>query len=434
MSPIDTRNPLSLGIYYALINAGNNITVSAVGIDDVSSAEPEGTVLAFTRAFEFLESYEVYGIAPLTHSEQVIQIADSHVTDMSAPEGKKERVLISSPLVPTRRNDLIASSGEGASWGSVLNLVDTGDAGLEDAVNGIGIDATLPIPAVLDNNFEPVLSVEISGEQRHYSIASISGSTVTVRLAGMPNTDGYYSTSPIAANFTDATYSVYLRGSKLTVPGSDTLLDKNALATTVRDKAKQYNNKRQLRLFPDTVQSVINGVEQSIPMYYYASAIAGQTAGLTAETPFSRLSMDGFTNVSAYDMTDNQLNIVSAGNSVIEVESPGLAPSIRIQATTAPDTIETREYSITKAVDTFAKTLRVALKNRVGSFNITQTYIDDTTTVVDVICTGAVEQGLLENAVITLLEQDELQPDTLKVEVNVDVLYPANYIKVTILV
>ncbi len=434
MSPIDTRNPLSLGIYYALLNAGSNITVSAIGVDDVSSAEPEGTALAYIRAFEFLESYEVYGIAPLSHSEQVIQIANNHVTSMSAPEGKKERVLISSPTVPTRRNDLIASSGESAAWGSVLNLVDTGDVGLEDAVNGIGLDPTLPIPAVLDNNFEPVLSVEISGEQREYSIASISGSTVTVRLSGMPNADGYYSTSPIAGNFTDATYSVFLRGSKLTVPGSDTLIDKNALATTVRDRAKQYNNKRQIRLFPDTVQSVINGVEQSIPAYYFASAISGKTAGLSPETPLSRRSMDGFTNVSAYDLTDNQLNIISAGNAVVEVESPGLAPSIRIQASTAPDAIETREYSITKAVDAFAKTLRVALKNRVGSFNITQTYVDDTTTIVDVICQGAVEQGLLENAVITLLEQDETQPDTLKVEVDVDVLYPANYIKVTILV
>ena len=218
------------------------------------------------------------------------------------------------------------------------------------------------------------------------------------------------------------------------MPGSSTLLDKNALASTVRDKAKQYANSRQLRLFPETVQSVINGVEQSIPMFYFASAIAGRTAGLTAETPFSRRSMDGFTNVSDYGLTDNQLNVISAGNSVVEVESAGLAPSIRIQSTTAPDAIETREYSIVKAVDSFAKTLRAALKDRVGSFNITQTYVDDTTTIVDVICQGSVERGLLQNAVINAIGQDDSQPDTLRVEVAVDVLYPANYIKVTILV
>ena len=417
-----------------MLNAGANITISAIGVDDVSSSEPEGTALAYQRAFEFLEAYEVYALAPLTHSEQVIQIGNTHVTDMSAPTGKKERVLISAPSVPTRRNDVVATSGENASYGNVLNLVDTNDAGLEDAVSSIGIDPTLPIPVALDDGSEPVLSVEISGEQRNYSIASISGSTVTVRLNGMANEDGYYSISPIAASFTDATFSVFLRGSKLTVPGSSTLIDKNALATTVRDKAKQYNNRRQLRLFPEAVQSVINGVEQSIPMYYFASGISGRTAGLTAETPFSRRSMDGFTNVSDYGLTDNQLNIISAGNAVIEVESTGLAPSIRIQSTTAPDAIETREYSIVKAVDSFAKTLRTALKDRVGSFNITQTYVDDTTLIVDVICQGAVEQGLLESAVINAIEQDETQPDTLRVEVSVDVLYPANYIKVTILV
>ena len=144
--------------------------------------------------------------------------------------------------------------------------------------------------------------------------------------------------------------------------------------------------------------------------------------------------MDGFTNVADYGLTNNQLNIISAGNAVIEVESEGLAPSIRIQSTTSPSALETREYSIIKAVDTFAKTLRGALKDRVGSFNITQTYVDDTTTIVDVICQGSVDQGLLENAVISAIEQDETQPDTLRVEVSVDVLYPANYIKVTILV
>ena len=434
LSPIDTRNPLALGVYYALINAGGDITISAIGVDDVSSSEPEGTALAYQRALEFLEAYEVYAIAPLTHSEQVIESVDSHVTNMSAPEGKKERVLISSPLVPTRRNDIVASSGESALWGNVLNLVDTGDVGLEDAVDSIGMDSTIPIPFALSNGFQPVLSIEIDGEQRKYSIASVSGSTVTVRLTDLSNSDGYYSTIPISTNFTNATYSVFLRGSELTVPGSSTLLDKNALATTVRDRAQQYNNSRQLRLFPQDVQSVINGVEQLIPMYYFASAIAGRTAGLSAETPFSRRSMDGFTNVADYGLTNNQLNIISAGNAIVEVESEGLAPSIRIQSTTSPSALETREYSIIKAVDTFAKTLRGALKDRVGSFNITQTYVDDTTTIVDVICQGSVEQGLLENAVINAIEQDETQPDTLRVEVSVDVLYPANYIKVTILV
>jgi hypothetical protein len=433
LSPVDTRNPLALGIYYAMLNAGNGVTVSAIGVDDVSSSEPEGTAIAYMRAAEFIEAHEVYGVVPLTHSEEVIGIFNQHVNDMSAATAKHERVLISAPEVPERRNSIVLSSGESAEYANTPNLVDLGDGSLEDAAESNGIDAALPIPAVLANMTEVVLQIEIGDSTLNYSVSSISGSNVAVRVSGMPNGDGFYSTLPISSSFSDAKYSLFIRGAKLYLPGT-TILDRQALATTVRDSAQQYANSRQLRLFPDTVQSVIGGVEQSIPMYYFACAIAGETADLTAETPFSRRSMDGFTNVSTHNLTSNQLDIVSAGNCVIEVEAQGMAPSIRIQSTTAPDAIETREYSIVKAVDSFAKQLRGALKGRVGLFNITQTYIDETSTIVDIICQGAVANGLLASATVSKAEQSSLSPDTMLVEVNVGVLYPANYIKLTLFV
>ena len=433
LSPIDTRNPLALGVYYALLNAGAGQTISAIGVSDISSSEPNGTAIAYQEAAEFIEAHEIYGVVPLSHSEQVIEIFDGHVTNMSAALGKRERVLISSPAVPLRRNSIVASSGEAASFGGATNVVDTGDSGLIDALETIGLDTAGAFPAVFDDGTELVLSVEIAGEQLNYSVVSAAGPRVTVRTTGLSNADGFYSSSVINSAFSDATYSVFVRGAKLLVPGTN-VLDRNALASTVRDKAQQYANSRQLRLFPDTVQSVVGGVEQSIPMFYYGCAIAGATANLTAETPFSRRSMDGFTNVSTYDLTPNQLDIVSAGNAVIEVESPGLAPSIRIQCTTAPDALETREYSIVKAVDSFAKTLRSALRSRIGLFNITTTYMDETSTIVDVICRNAVAQGLLKSATIAKLEQAVDAPDTILVEVDVGVLYPANTIKVTLLV
>ena len=433
LSPIDTRNPLALGVYYALLNAGAGQVINALGVSDVSSAEPEGTAISYMQAATFIEAHEVYSVVPLSHSEQVIEIFDGHVTSMSAPTGKRERVLISSPAVPTRKNAIVASSGEGASYAGIPNVVDTGDNGLIDALEGAGIDTSGALPALFDDGTELVLSVEISGEQRHYNVSSVAGPNVTVRTVGMPNDDGFYSSSVINATFSDATYSVFIRGAKLLVPGTN-VLDRNAMATTVRDKAQQYANSRQLRLFPDSVQSVIGGVEQLIPMFYYGCAIAGATANLSAETPFSRRSMDGFTNVTSYDLTPNQLDIISAGNAVVEVEAPGLAPSIRIQCTTAPAALETREYSIVKAVDTFAKTLRSVLKGRVGLFNVTQTYMDETSTIVDVLCRNAVAQGLLKSATISKLEQSVDSPDTILVEVDVGVLYPANYIKITLLV
>lgn len=433
LSPVDTRNPLALGIYYAMLNAGDGVTVSAISIDDVSSSEPEGTALAYARAAEFIEAHEVYAVVPLTHAEEVISLFNQHVTDMSAATAKHERVLISSPAVPTRNNSIVLSSGETAEYANTPNLVDVNDGSIEDSAESNGIDIALPIPSVLPNMTEVVLEINIGSGTLNYSVSSISGSIIAVRVSGMPNTDGFYSTLPINSSFSDASYSVYVRGSKLLITGTN-ILDRQAVATTVRDRAGQYNNSRQLRLFPDTVQSVIGGIEQSIPMYYFACAIAGETADLSAETPFSRRSMDGFTNVNTLNLTSNQLDTVSAGNCVIEVEAAGMAPSIRIQSTTAADAIETREYSIVKAVDSFAKQLRSALKGRVGLFNITQTYIDETSTIVDIICQGAVNNGLLASATVSRAEQSSAAPDTMLVEVNIGVLYPANYIKLTLFV
>ena len=193
LSPVDTRNPLSLGIYYAMLNAGDGVTVSAIGVDDVSSSEPEGTAIAYMRAAEFIEAHEVYAVAPLSHSEEVIGIFNQHVSDMSAPEAKRERVLISSPPVPTRRNDTVLSSGESAEYSNTPNLVDLNDGGIEAAADSNGVDPSLVIPAVLSDRREVVLRIEIGDDTRNYNVSAISGSLITVRVSGMPNSDGYYS-------------------------------------------------------------------------------------------------------------------------------------------------------------------------------------------------------------------------------------------------
>jgi hypothetical protein len=144
--------------------------------------------------------------------------------------------------------------------------------------------------------------------------------------------------------------------------------------------------------------------------------------------------MVGFNDVIGPDLERNHLDVISAGNAVIEVEIQGQAPALRMQGTTDPSTIESREWSVTRAVDAFAKTMRTQLKARIGRFNITQAYIDELTLLVDSICTTAIANGQFRSAVVVKLEQDPTQPDTILVEIQLEVLYPANYINVTLVV
>jgi len=182
------------------------------------------------------------------------------------------------------------------------------------------------------------------------------------------------------------------------------------------------------------VQAVLGGVEQLLPMYYYAAGIAGAIASETPATPLTGYTVLGFSNTPSYDLADRHKDVIAAGNMIVYVDQPGTAPVIRMQCTTNVDAIENRELSIVKAVDHFAKTLRNALKRRTGRFNITQTYIDETSIIVDSICTAAVDGGVLASASVTRLEQDLNARDTLNVEVEVGTFYPGNYIKITIVV
>ena len=110
IGPIDTRNPLALMFSMALKNSPGK-TVSGIGIDEQSPQFPNGTVAAYTRAFTFLASKEVYAIAPYSQNSAIHQVLKTHVIAMSASTEKHERIgIVSRPLV-TNQADLVLGSG-----------------------------------------------------------------------------------------------------------------------------------------------------------------------------------------------------------------------------------------------------------------------------------------------------------------------------------
>jgi hypothetical protein len=435
--PISPRNPFALAIYYALLNTGDGIEINAIGVDDVSEAEPDGTVLAYASAAEFLRSYEVYSIVPLTHNENVIALFDNHVKDMSAPDLRAERTVITAPANPTRHNDtVVLSTGEsGAESTGIGNQVDLNDSP-EAVLNSLGVDTSAEIPFQLGDLTQLYVHITIGDASYKYSVSHVSGGRVTIRTmyTSAQNSDGFYSTNALPSEFVNAEFSLALRGAPLTI-ASTGLLDKTAYAETVREAAQQYLNRRQIRLYPDTVQSdAIGGINQRIPSYYFAAALAGTVGNIDAQEPLTRVPMVGFNDSIGPALTRTQLNTISAGNAVIEPESEGSNPSLRMQGSTDPSTIESREWSVTRAVDAFSKTLRTQLKSRIGRFNITQAYIDELSMLVDSMCKASVDQGQFRGADVLKLEQDVTQPDTILVEIQLEVLYPANYINVTLVV
>ena len=435
LAPISTDNPLALGLYFALINAPG-IQVSGLGVDAISADSPYGTVEAFTRAAEYLEGYEVYAIAPMTHDESVHQVFSTHVTAMSEPDMKGERVAIVNPEVPTHRLDtLVASGTDGDTVGAGGTQFDTGIANLTALVQAAGVSPIGTIPTSRG------LFLDIASDALNYSIQSVAGSVVTIRTTFTPgdNDDNFYSDTdlndpPLPPALVSEAFSIKIRGASLSTAAG---VDREATAETVAAASRAYGNRRLWRTFPDECAATIGGLEQRIPGFYMTAGIAGMVGQFAPQQSFTNFPMTGYTRVlgSQDSFNTRQLNKIAGGGTwIIVQETQGVPLTARMALTTDMTSVETRTDSITKVVDYTAKTLRASLRSFIGRFNITQGFLDALSSVIDGVGGMLVETGVLIGFQLNNIIQDEDNPDTVLVDVLLDVPYPCNYIRLTLVI
>lgn len=430
LSPIRADNPLALGFFFMMINAPN-IECTGLGIDEISGEEPYGTPEAYARVTDFLESEEVYAIAPLTHNETVAQIFKAHIESMSAPDQKGERILFINPEIPTRRvNDVIVSSTGGETTATSNQFV------LD--VNPIaGLAQRSLDPSSLSVDDDVVLEISVEGVVRRYSVASINSTLCVLRttFGTTENKDAFFTTTTLSETLINESWELYVRGTPLVIPGSS-LPDKQAIAETIQAKAQAYQQRRLYYVFPDKVEATVAGSDQVIEGFYAAAAAVGMVARFPPQQPFTNLPITGFTGVvGATDYFSNkQLNIIAAGSYILMQEVQGAPLICRMQCSTNISTIETRELSITKIVDFCAKFLRTGLRTFIGTFNITQPFLDTLSTVIQGMLQFLVENGIILGGDLNNLIQSKDSPDTVLVDVTLDVPFPCNYIRLTIVI
>jgi hypothetical protein len=429
LSPLTADNPLGLGMFFEMINAPA-VECTGIGVDETSSAKPYGTLAAFARVTSFLESQEVYALAPLTDDVTVHSLFETHATTMSGSTQKGERIVFVCPPVPTRAVDDVVGSGLSGGTTATENQFL-----LDDSVTGGLTDRGLnPLDLAVDDNV--VLTIEVSGEVRHYSVSAVNNTLVTVRdsFDTGENEDGYFSTATLSETLVNEDWSLAVRGDKLLIPGS-TLPDKALIAETVQASNQAHGQRRLYSFFPDTVKATVGGIEQELPGFYACAATAGMVAKFPPQQGFTNLPITGFTGVvGARDKySEQQLDVMAAGGTYIIVQDAVGAPLVcRHQLSTNLTSIETRELSITKVVDFVAKFMRVGLRNFIGTFNITQPFLDTLSTVIQGMLGFLTEAGVINGGDLNNLIQSEDQPDTVLVDVTLDVPFPCNYIRLTL--
>lgn len=428
LSPVSAANPLALGIYFALVN-GAGVQVSGLGVDEISADSPLGTVEAFVRAAEYLEGKEIYATTPLTHDATVHQVWKVHAEAMSAPAAKGERVaVVNQPYPTTKLDSLVASNTDGnTTSGTTFN---TGVSNLTALVLNTGIS---PVGTI---SVSKGLFLDVAADSKHYSVESISGSIVTIRTAFSPgeNDDNFYSTDALPTLIQQA-FAIRIRGAALVTASGDP--DNNGIAETIAAIGQAYGSRRLWMVLPDQAAATINGLETLIDGFYTTAAICGLIGAQPPQQSFTNFPMAGFTRViGSQDRFNNrQLDRMAGGGAYILVQDAPGAPVIARQAlTTDVTSIETRTDSITKVVDFTAKLLRRSLRNYIGRFNITQGFLDSLGSVINGIGGFLVESGVLVGFTLNNIVQDEDAPDTVLVDVTLDVPYPCNFIRLTLVV
>lgn len=434
MDPITADNPLGLGLFMAMINCPTFET-KGLGIDEITAAAPEGTGLAWARAAGFLEAEEVYAVAPLTQDEVVHGIWMTHATVMSEPEQAGERIVFINKAMPTRKNPTIALSGTQANSTSTANQMIADDNPASGLI-AAGINPGLPIP----EEDMVYMEFEVDGVVRRYSVSSVSGPVINFRVTftnAETNVDGFFTTTTLNVSVTNAPYKLAVRGESLVIPGSNPpKLDYALVADTVAEANESFKNRRAFSVFPDTIKTVINGIESSLPGYYACAAIAGMCAAQPPQQGFTNFPITGLTGVVGTEkFTKRQLNIMAGGGTYILIQDvQGGAVSSRHQVSTDLTSVETRELSITKVVDFTAKILRLAVRKFIGVNVINNQLLDALGTTVQAVLKFLEDAGVLNGSNLNNIAQDTAAPDTVLIDVTLDVPFPCNYIKLTLVV
>jgi hypothetical protein len=84
-----------------------------VAVDEITDGEPDGTYGSYLRALELAATVDVYTVFVPTTDRAILNAVKSHVLELSAPEGRKERIGLVSTDLPTQGPDEVQASGIG---------------------------------------------------------------------------------------------------------------------------------------------------------------------------------------------------------------------------------------------------------------------------------------------------------------------------------
>jgi len=427
LGPLTPANPLGYGLSLALQNAGA-VRVYGIGVGDDAADMPYGTVTAWQEAYDFLEAQGVYALAPMTDDLESVLLGRTHVLAMSQPEEKGERILICYLGRPARKADTIVGSGTDGDKLSATTF-DTKISNLSQLLLAAGVDPGSI--AVGDDVF-----LDIATDSKNYNVTGINGSVVTINttFTSVQNTDGFYSLADLTTlTLISETFSVKVRGAAI----ASTSAGKSDEITTIIARGSSFGSRRVWMQQLDQARATVESVDSLIPGFFVCAAKAGMVAGNPPSMPFTNFPMTGFTGFTGSHeiYTTRQLNQGAGGGADWVVQTAEGVPLVsRHQVTTDLTSVETTEQSITKALDYVSIFMRIGLRNFIGRYNITDTFLDTLASVVQGQLQWLMDHKIIAQGEVNNIIQDADNPTRVLIDCTVQPYYPCNYIRLTLVV
>jgi hypothetical protein len=484
---ITPANPLP----YALsLMAANTVTAfNGLGLD---ANAVTNEVLSYTAAADVLKLTEMYAISLLSQLPAVHSLFKNHVEQLSAPDAKRERVVLFNSKMPVLSilqaatttattipgaRAVVVTQVDGAgvfaapatltdATASQFSAVKPGDSVVvQSGANATpGTYTVLSVTdantLVLNTNFitgaAPAIQYYVSRKDglgsdgvtfydrnaQFLSNGAAPGHNITI-LAGALK--GSYKIATVDSE-KQVTLAAPVQGVATLQPGLnyqvDRPLTRSEQADAIGGYSASFGSRRCVHVWPDVLQAPVGQDILPIPGYYGAVVLAALTTGLPTQQGFTNLAVSGFLGLdhSTKYFSDAQLNaIASGGTMVLAQDGPNQLLYVRHQLTTDRSAIKFQEYSFTKNVDFVSKFLRGAYISFIGKWNIIDTTIDSLKGTGQSAVSFLKERtrlprigGVIRGGTIASLKESLDQIDTVEIRFVLNMPIPLNQIDITV--
>lgn len=405
---VHVDNPLSQGVYDALLNAAD----TAVYFGSI----PTNDLAGYNKVIELSrKDNRYYSVVPLTFDTTVQDAVVSHVNSVSTPAQAKWRItwlakqLVTDTLVYTNKPD-------GNSWLGTISVHPT-DSALKIVsvpsatfiTDGIRATDSVRYNFRLDNNGAVIYDT--------VTVAEVRSQTTLILVENTTPVNAVPAKIQVQRNYTT-----------------------DEQVTNLAAVAGSYNNRRVRAVFPDTYKAGSQNKEG----FYLAASLAGLRSGVVPHQGLTNIQLLGPTELPRVvnDLDETQLNtLAAAGIWIVTQSGLGATPYTRHQLTTDESGLTFSEDSITTNVDSISYALQAKLAPFIGLYNVNVGTVMLVRAAIDgeliyrmtnTFTTRAGNQ--LNGFTITKVEQNPTYKDRIDIEVILQVPAPINVIKLNLTV